>query len=78
VHIPARMSKHLTGPISPSFMTQCEVADFLRVSQRHVANLQRKGLLPCVKLGRRVIYPRDRVIKALDSISTKTTAEVLS
>ena len=71
------MSKHLTGLISPSFMTQGEVADFLRVSQRHVANLQRKGLLPCVKLGRRVIYPRDRVLKALEDISTRTTVEVL-
>ena len=78
MHLAARMSNQPIGPISPSFMTQGEVADFLRVSQRHVANLQRKGLLPCVKLGRRVIYPRDRVIKALDSISTKTTAEVLS
>lgn len=78
MHFAARMSKQPTAPVGASFMTQGEVADFLRVSQRHIANLQRKGLLPCVKLGRRVIYPRDRVIKALEEISTRTTAEVLS
>jgi excisionase family DNA binding protein len=71
------MGKQTTAPVGASFMTQEEVADFLRVSQRHVANLQRRGLLPCVRLGRRVIYPRDRVLKALEDISTKTTAEVL-
>ena len=65
----------LTGA---SFMTQEEVADFLRISQRHCANLQRRGILPCVKLGRRVIYPRERVLQALEEISTRTVAEVLN
>jgi excisionase family DNA binding protein len=59
-------------------MTQEEVADFLRVSQRHCANLRRQGLLPCIRLGRRVLFERNKVMKALEDISTKTISEVLS
>ena len=60
-----------------AFMTQEEVAKVLRVSQRHVANLQRKGLLPYIRLGRRIIFERSRLLKAIDDISTRTVAEVL-
>ena len=60
-----------------AFLTQEEVAKVLRVSQRHVANLQRKGLLPYIRLGRRVIFERSRLLKAIDDISTRTVAEVL-
>jgi excisionase family DNA binding protein len=60
-----------------AFLTQEEVATMLRVSQRHVANMQRKGLLPYLKLGRRVIFERNRLMKALDEITTRTAAEVL-
>ena len=45
--------------------------------QRHVANMQRKGLLPYLTLGRRVIFERSRLMKALDEITTRTAAEVL-
>jgi hypothetical protein len=31
-----------------------------------------------VKLGRRVIFPRERVLQALEDISTKTISEVLN
>jgi excisionase family DNA binding protein len=58
-------------------LTQEEVAQMLRVSQRHVANLQRKGLLPYLRLGRRVIYERTRLMKALDAITARTAKEVL-
>lgn len=60
-----------------AFLTQEEVAKMLRVSQRHVANMQRQGLLPYLKLGRRVIFERNRLVKALDEITTRTAAEVL-
>ena len=62
---------------SEMFLTQEEVATMLRVSQRHVANMQRQGLLPYLKLGRRVIFERSRLMKALDEITTRTAAEVL-
>jgi excisionase family DNA binding protein len=67
---------HDTAP-STAFLTQEEVAKMLRVSQRHVANLQRKGLLPYLRLGRRVIYERTRLMKALDAITARTAKEVL-
>jgi len=60
-----------------AFLTQEEVAKVLRVSQRHVANLQRRGLLPFIRLGRRVIFERSRLLKAIEDISTRTVAEVL-
>ena len=65
-----------TAP-NTAFLTQEEVAKMLRVSQRHVANMQRQGLLPYLKLGRRVIFERSRLMKALDEITTRTAAEVL-
>ena len=67
---------HDTAP-STTFLTQEEVAKMLRVSQRHVANLQRKGLLPYLRLGRRVVYERTRLMKALDAITARTAKEVL-
>lgn len=60
-----------------AFLTQEEVATMLRVSQRHVANMQRQGLLPYLKLGRRVIFERNRLMKALDEITARTAEEVL-
>jgi excisionase family DNA binding protein len=70
------MSNQETAP-NGAYLTQEEVAKLLRISQRHVANLQRKGLLPCLRLGRRVIYERFRLAKALEEISTKTAAQIL-
>jgi excisionase family DNA binding protein len=60
-----------------AYLTQEEVAKMLRVSQRHVANMQRQGLLPYLKLGRRVIFERNRLMRALDEITARTAAEVL-
>lgn len=73
------MSEKTTDHSMPdsAFLTQEEVAKVLRVSQRHVANLQRKGLLPYIRLGRRIIFERSRLMKAIDNISTRTAAEVL-
>jgi excisionase family DNA binding protein len=73
------MSEKTAGHSMPdsAFLTQGEVAKVLRVSQRHVANLQRKGLLPYIRLGRRVIFERSRLLKAIDDISTRTVTEVL-
>jgi excisionase family DNA binding protein len=73
------MSKQPTAPTTgATIMTQGEVADFLRVSQRHVVNLTRNGILPAFRLGRRVLFERNKVMKALEDISTKTISEVLN
>ncbi len=55
----------------PAFLTVPEVAEFLRVSPRHIHNLIERGLVPVTRLGRRVLIERTRLLKALDKITTE-------
>lgn len=40
----------------PYLLTAREAAEALRISPRHLADLAEEGLIPRVRLGRRVIY----------------------
>lgn len=50
---------------APELMTAPEVAPMLRSSLRHVRELTARGDLPCVRLGRKVLYPRDAIERYL-------------
>jgi excisionase family DNA binding protein len=52
-------------------MTVNEVAEFLRVSPRHVHNLIERGLVPVTRLGRRVVIEQSKLIKALDRLTVE-------
>ena len=53
------------------YTTEEELAKELRVSQRHLINMRNRRLLPHLKLGRRVIYDKFAVQKALEKLTIK-------
>lgn len=46
---------------SQEFLTRREAADILRVSIRTIANYTKTGVLPSVKLVRKVLIPADAI-----------------
>ena len=68
-----RIAKNSTGaPRTPASATQIlsrsELADYLGVCQRTVSNLERRGNLPRIKLGKRTVYRLDSILAALSRI----------
>lgn len=53
------------------YTTEEELSKELRVSQRHLINMRNRRLLPHLKLGRRVIYDKLAVQKALEKLTIK-------
>ena len=52
----------------PEILTRREAAAYLRMSERHLRNLIREGLIPEIRAGRRKrLYRRTALIKALES-----------
>lgn len=52
----------------PLLVTRAQLAAILQCSQRHLANLSLRGLLPTVRLGRVIRYRRASVLKALERL----------
>jgi excisionase family DNA binding protein len=46
-----------------TFLTIEEVAEMAHCSVRHVHNEKKRGLLKCRKIGRRLIFEKDDVMK---------------
>jgi excisionase family DNA binding protein len=53
------------------YSTEYELAEELRVSQRHLINLRNRRLIPHLKLGRLIRYDRAAVEKALEKLTIK-------
>lgn len=52
----------------PRLLTSHEAAHVLSISHRHLGNLTRRGILPRVKLGSRVLYRWTQIEAALARI----------
>ena len=51
----------------PEILTRREAAAYLRMSERHLRNLIREGLVPEIRAGRRKrLYRKSALIKALE------------
>ncbi|WP_431860088.1 helix-turn-helix transcriptional regulator [Azospirillum sp.] len=62
------------GDELPKYMTRRQAAKFLTLSERTLRQLAEDGDgPPFVKLGRRVIYDRDDVVKFMDARKTRRT-----
>jgi excisionase family DNA binding protein len=59
------------APDPLALVTRAEAAKLLRVSQNHVVKLERDGLFPAVRLGRRVRYRRSDLETAVERLATK-------
>lgn len=49
----------------PAALTVAEAAPLLRVSERHLRELLRRGEVPSLRLGRRVVIPTARLLREL-------------
>jgi excisionase family DNA binding protein len=57
-----------------SYITEWELAEELRVSQRHLINLRNRRLIPHIKLGRLIRYDRAAVEKAIEKLTVRELA----
>jgi len=48
-----------------------EQAELLSISWRHLQELSRKRLIPCVRLGRRILFNPLHVEKALEKLTVR-------
>ncbi len=55
----------------PAVLTACELARVLRISRSGAYNLMSKKDFPSVKVGKRVVTPKDLFIKWLETEATK-------
>jgi excisionase family DNA binding protein len=53
------------APPVPRLLLAREVAELLRVSIYTVRDQARAGRLPCVRIGRKLLFPRDRILQLL-------------
>lgn len=53
------------------YLSARELADYLGVARNSIANWERQGLIPVIRLGRRRIYRLDRVETALERLERK-------
>ena len=80
VHIVASLGVHfgarMTTPLdSGDFLNQRQLAAFLGISPRSVRNFCARGLLPKIKLGRRTLFRRQSVLRALEELEVGGAAK---
>ncbi len=46
---------------APAYMTTGEVAAYLRLKERKVYDLARQGVIPCIKITGKLLFPRDAI-----------------
>jgi len=68
-----RIAKSSTGaPKTPAsttpILSRRELANYLGVCERTVSNLERRRLLPHIKLGKRTVYRLDSILAALNRL----------
>jgi excisionase family DNA binding protein len=68
----------------PAYLTTAEVADYLRLKERKVYDLVSQGVIPCVRITGKLLFPRQRIDLWLmnhlegDDVTGKPTPPVLA
>jgi hypothetical protein len=52
----------------PQILSRRQLAQYLGVCDRMVANLEKQGVLPSIKLGKRRVYKLDSILTALSRL----------
>ena len=58
-----------------SIMTTAEVAEELGISQTHVHELRKQGVLPYIKLGKSIRYEKIKLIVAIEKLQYNSIEE---
>lgn len=53
------------------FMTVKEVAQLLRISERHTYKLLQKNVIPHTKIGRKILVNKERLLETLEKKEVK-------
>ena len=56
----------LNSPDCPDVLTVDEVTAFLRIGRNTAYEAIRTGLLPCVRVGRRILIPKSALVRLID------------
>ena len=68
------MTKSTKQIVAPTqILSQRELADYLGLCERSVRKLERNGVLPFIKLGKRTVYRMDSVLEALKKLEEQST-----
>lgn len=57
-------------PIAKLLVTERECASLISVSPRHLHDIRKRGMVPCVKLGKSVRYNPEAVLAAIEKAQT--------
>ena len=66
-----KSTKQIVAPTQ--ILSQRELADYLGLCERSVRKLERNGVLPFIKLGKRTVYRMDSVLEALKKLEEQST-----
>lgn len=55
---------------APDIMSRAEVASFLGVSVRSIQNFEARGLIRCIRIGRRRLYRKGALLAALERLES--------
>ena len=58
-----------------SIMTTAAVAEALGISQTHVHDLRKQGVLPYLKLGKSIRYEKSKLLKAIEKLQYNPIVE---
>jgi DNA-binding XRE family transcriptional regulator len=54
-------------------LSQRQLADYLGLCERSVRKLEKNGMLPSIRLGKRIVYRMDSVLEALKKLEEQST-----
>jgi excisionase family DNA binding protein len=75
---PASRTEDLRATIEHECMTACELASWLRVNRKTVYEYAARNVIPCRRLGRRLVFSRSAVAAWLARASTLTAPPTLA
>jgi excisionase family DNA binding protein len=71
-----KSTKQIVAPTQ--ILSQRELADYLGLCERSVRKLERNGVLPFIKLGKRTVYRMDSVLETLKKLEEQSTPKPIA
>jgi transcriptional regulator with XRE-family HTH domain len=71
-----KSTKQIVAPTQ--ILSQRELADYLGLCERSVRKLERNGVLPLIKLGKRTVYRMDSVLETLKKLEEQSTPKPIA
>ncbi|MGM9320864.1 helix-turn-helix domain-containing protein [Deinococcus aquaticus] len=56
-----------TPPITPELLSATQTSEFLNIGRNRVYELAHSGILPFIRLGNRMLFPRTALLRWIDT-----------